>query len=144
MKVMKLTLNGHGLCDGIFEGEAIVSQKPFGFWQGIDPLSGIVIDKRHDLFGESIKNKAFVYPYGRGSTGTPGIFLEAVKNQVAPAAIINLKSEPMIIVCALLSDAFYQTKIPTVDQLDKNPMETIKTGDRIYINGKTGIVKIIC
>ncbi|NIO11984.1 MAG: DUF126 domain-containing protein, partial [Deltaproteobacteria bacterium] len=106
----------------------VVSQQPFGFWQGIDPQTGVVIDRRHDLSGESIKGKAFVFPYGRGSTGTPGIFLEAVRNNVAPAAIINLKSEPMIIVCALLAEEFYGNKIPVVDDLDEDPIKTIRTG----------------
>ena len=97
-------LQGKGCAPGDFEGEAVVSNQPFGFWQGIDPQTGTVIDKRHDLCGTSLKGKVFVFPYGRGSTGTPGIFLEAVRNGCAPAAIVNVKSEPMIVMCALLAE----------------------------------------
>ena len=109
----------------------------------IDPQTGVVIDRRHDLSGESIKGKAFVFPYGRGSTGTPGIFLEAVRNNVAPAAVINLKSEPMIIVCALLAEEFYGAKIPVVDDLDEDPIKTIRTGDRVRVDGQSGMVEVI-
>jgi predicted aconitase with swiveling domain len=140
---MKLSLRGRGCTNGIVETEAVVSKRPFGFWQGIDPQTGIVIDRRHDLSGESIKGKAFVFPYGRGSTGTPGIFLEAVRNNVAPAAIINLKSEPMIIVCALLAEEFYETQIPVIDGLDCNPIETVRTGDRVRVDGQKGIIEVI-
>ncbi len=140
---MKLRLRGRGCSNGIVEAEAVVSQQPFGFWQGIDPQTGVVIDRRHDLSGESIKGKAFVFPYGRGSTGTPGIFLEAVRNNVAPAAIINLKSEPMIIVCALLAEEFYGNKIPVVDDLDEDPIKTIRTGDRVRVDGQSGMVEVI-
>ena len=132
---------GHGCAAGEFEGEVVVSSQPFGFWQGMDPQTGIVIDKRHDACGLSIKGKAFVFPFGRGSTGTPGIFLEAVRNGCAPGAIINVKSEPMIIMCALLAEAFLKVSIPIVDGLDVNPLEALRTGDRVRINGATGVIE---
>jgi predicted aconitase with swiveling domain len=140
---MKLRLRGRGCSSGVAEGEAIVSEKPFGFWQGIDPKTGLVIDQRHDLFGESITGKVFVFPYGRGSTGTPWIFIEAVRNHVAPAGIINLNSEPMIIVCALLAEEFYGTKIPIVDGFELDQLKEIRTGDCVEINGESGEIKIL-
>lgn len=139
----KLILKGKGHSRGLVEAQAVVSWNPFGFWQGIDPKSGIVIDKRHDLVGQSLKGKIFIFPYGRGSTGTPGIFIEAVRNHTAPAAIINLKSEPMIIVCSLLAEEFYNVSIPVIDNLDRNPLEVIHTGDWLRVNGKSGTVEII-
>jgi len=139
----KLILNGKGHSTGIVKAQAVVSRNPFGFWQGIDPKSGKVIDKRHDLFGQSLKGKIFIFPYGRGSTATPGIFLEAVRNHVAPAAIINLNSEPMIIVCSLLAEEFYKIPIPVIDNLDRNPLEIIHTDDWLRVNGKSGTVEFI-
>lgn len=138
-----LVLRGRGCAPGEFEGEAVVSGQAFGFWQGIDPQTGIVIDKRHDLCGVSLQHKAFVFPYGRGSTGTPGIFLEAVRNGCAPAAIVNVKSEPMIVACALLAQAFFKVAIPVVDGLEGNPQDILRTGDRIRINGTTGVIEVI-
>jgi predicted aconitase with swiveling domain len=140
---MSVLISGRGRVEGQVEAEAIVSRLPFGFWQGLDPQTGLVIDQRHDLVGQSLKDKVFVYPYGRGSTGTPGIFLEAVRNKVAPVAIINLTSEPMIQVCALLAKSFFGKSIPVVDGLEKNPIETIKTGDMLKIDGRAGTVEII-
>jgi hypothetical protein len=134
---------GRGCAVGTFEGEVVVSHQPFGFWQGIDPKTGIVIDKRHDLCGASVKGKAFVFPFGRGSTGTPGIFLEAVRNGCAPGAIVNLKSEPMIVMCALLAEAFFKISIPIVDALDVNPLEALRTGDRVRIDGAAGTIELV-
>ncbi|MCX5735430.1 MAG: DUF126 domain-containing protein [candidate division NC10 bacterium] len=136
-------LQGHGCAVGQFEGEVVVSQQPFGFWQGLDPESGVVIDKRHDCCGATIKGKAFIFPYGRGSTGTPGIFLEAVRNGCAPAAIINVKSEPMIIMCAILAEAFFKVAIPIVDGLELATQEALRTGDRVRIDGATGRIEIL-
>jgi predicted aconitase with swiveling domain len=143
MNDARTILQGKGCAPGEVEGEAVVSNQPFGFWQGIDPRTGLVIDKRHDLFGASLRNKVFVFPSGRGSTGTPGIFLEAVRNGCAPAAIVNVKSEPMIVMCALLAEAFFKVKIPIVDGLEGNPGVVLRTGDRLRVNGSTGKIEIL-
>jgi uncharacterized protein len=140
---MAVILSGRGRVEGQVEGDAIVSRLPFGFWQGLDPQTGLVIDQRHDLIGSSLKDKVFVYPYGRGSTGAPGIFLEAVRNRVAPIAIVNVNSEPMIQVCALLAKAFFDKSIPVVDGLGQDPLDAIRTGDRVRIDGRAGTVEII-
>ena len=121
----------------------MVSNQPFGFWQGMDPQTGVVIDRRHDTCGHSLKGKAFVFPFGRGSTGTPGIFLEAVRNGCAPGAIVNVKSEPMIVMCALLAEAFFKVSIPIVDGLDVDPSEVLRTGDRVRINGASGVIEVV-
>ena len=136
-------MRGRGCSAGEFEGEVVVSHQPFGFWQGIDPQTGIVIDKRHDLCGTSLKGKVFVFPYGRGSTGTPGIFLEAVRNGCAPAAIVNVKSEPMIVACALLAEAFFKVSIPIVDGLAADYRDVLRTGDRVRIDGSSGLVEVL-
>jgi uncharacterized protein len=134
---------GNGCAAGDFEGEAVVSNQSFGFWQVIDPQTGTVIDKRHDLCGVSLKGKVFIFPYGRGSTGTPGIFLEAVRNGCAPAAIVNVKSEPMIVMCALLAEAFFKVQIPIVDGLEGNPRDIVRTGDRVRVSGTTGVIEVV-
>ncbi len=140
---MKKLLKGKGYTSGIVEGEVIVSKMPFGFWQGIDSATGKVIDKRHDLIGKSIKNKVFVYPYGRGSTANSGVFVDAVWKGNAPAAIINVRTEPMIIVSAILGEELFGVKTPVIDNMDKNPLDTLKTGDKVLVNGEKGTVEII-
>ena len=136
-------LQGRGCAAGEFEGEAVVSSQPFGFWQGMDPQTGIVIDKRHDACGQSLTGKVFVFPFGRGSTGTPGIFLEAVRNGCAPGAIVNVKSEPMIVMCSLLAEAFFKVSIPVVDGLEGDLPSLLRTGDRVRVNGTTGAIEVV-
>ncbi len=136
-------IQGRGCAAGEFVGDIVVSSQPFGFWQGLDPQTGVIIDKRHDCCGASVKGKAFAFPYGRGSTGTPGIFLEAVRNGCAPAALVNITSEPMIIMCALLAEAFFKVSIPIVEVPDARPAEFLQTGDRVRIDGTRGVVEVL-
>jgi hypothetical protein len=136
-------LKGKGYTDGVVEGEAIVSNMPFGFWQGIDSETGLVKDTRHDLYGQSLQGKVFIYPYGRGSTANSGVFVDAVRNKMAPAALINLKTEPMIIVGAVLAEECYETKVPVIDQLDRDPTKAIRSGDFLRVDGAAGTVEIL-
>ena len=64
---------------GAVKGEALVSKMPFGFFGGVNPKTGIVIDEWHDLYGESIKDKILIYPEGRGSTVGAAIILELAR-----------------------------------------------------------------
>ncbi len=134
---------GHGCAGGVREAEALVALEPFGFWQGIDPVNGRIINRRHSCVGESLRGKAFVFTFGRGSTGNPGVFLEAVRNGVAPAAMINLRAEPMITLCSILAEQFYDLKIPVVDCLDEVFYREVRSGDRLRIDGDAGVVEIL-
>jgi hypothetical protein len=47
---------------GKARGEAIVSRSPIGFYGGINPKTGIVIEKGHELEGKSVRGKILVFP----------------------------------------------------------------------------------
>jgi predicted aconitase with swiveling domain len=130
------------LIEGNAKAEAIVSTQPFGFFGGVDPSTGIVIDKWHELYGQSIKGKVFVYPEGRGSTVGAAIILELARTGCAPAAIVNAKIETITAAGGLLAKKFYDKDIPMVDRLDADLTAVIKNGDTVAVNGFTGEVSI--
>jgi len=49
----------------------------------------------------------------------------------------------MIIMCALLAEAFFKVAIPIVDGLDVPTQEALRTGDRVRIDGATGRIEIL-
>jgi hypothetical protein len=124
---MGMKIEGRIIKYGEVEGEAIVSSEPIGFLGGVDPETGIVIEKGHPLEGKSIKGKVLVFPTGKGSTVGSYILYRMKKNNVAPLAIINEECEPITAVGAIISN------IPCVDKIKINE---IKTGDKIRIEGE--------
>jgi predicted aconitase with swiveling domain len=135
-------LKGRGLVPGKAEGEALVSPMAFGFWHGIDPRTGEIVDKRSPLRGKNAAGKVFVFPYGRGSTGGSAIFLEAIRCKAAPCAIVNIESEPIVTIGALMAKEFYGVPMPIVDRLDRNPLEVIRDGDLVSVDGNKGEVVV--
>jgi len=123
-----LKLKGRVIYGGKAEGNALVSTQPLSFYGGIDPASGEVIERGHELRGECVKNRVLVFPYGKGSTVGSYILYRLSKGGVAPSAIINEKCEPIVAVGAIISE------IPCVDMID---IRRIKPDDRLKVSGAT-------
>jgi predicted aconitase with swiveling domain len=133
---MKITLRGRKVIGGLAEGEAVVTKEPVSFLGGVNPDKGVVVERGHELDGQSITGKVFVFPHGKGSTAGPYIIYAMAKRKTAPVAMINVEAEPIIAVGAAMGN------IPMVDRLDKNPLEVIATGDHVRMDGDQGIVEI--
>jgi len=142
MREIKLTIKGRGVIRGVAEGLALVSGQNLSLWGGFNPKTGLIIDRRHELYGQQVRGNVLVFPYGKGSTTGAIVFLEAVKCGNAPAAIVNIKTEPILASGALMAQIFYRKSIPIVDKLDRNPVEVIRTNDYVRVNGDKGLVEI--
>jgi len=132
-----LKLKAHIVSRGSAKGDALVTSQPISFLGSVDPMTGIVVEKGHELAGKSIKEKVLVFPSGKGSTVGSYVIYQLKKNGVAPSAMINIKTEPIVAVGAIISD------IPLVDRVEKNPVTTIKTGDKVLVDAIVGSVEIL-
>jgi predicted aconitase with swiveling domain len=133
-----MLMKGRAVSRGKAAGPALVSNDPISFLGGVDPRTGDVIEKGHDLYGKSVKGRVLVFPNGKGSTVGSYVIYQLKKNGVAPAAIINKRSEPIVAVGAIISG------IPMVDSLDKDPLELIKNGEDVTVDGTAGTVEVSC
>ncbi len=107
-------------------GKALVSSEPIGFFGNVDPDTGMVVEKGHELEGQSIAGTVLVFPTGKGSTVGSYTLYRLKKNGKAPLAIICSESEPIVAVGAIIAD------IPMVDRVD---ISTISTGDQVTVDG---------
>ncbi len=133
---MKISLRGRKIISGQAEGEAIVTKELVSFLGGVDPDRGTIVERGHELEGQSITDKIFVFPRGKGSTSGPYIIYKMAKRKTAPSAIINVSAEPIIAVGAAMG------RIPMVDRLDQDPLKVIKTGDYVKVDGDLGVVEV--
>jgi len=122
-----ITLKGRAIWRGWARGEALVSNQPISFYGGVDPETGRIIEKGHELEGRSIAGKILVFPYGKGSTVGSYIILRLKRRGIAPKAIVNLRCEPIIAVGAIIAE------IPTIDKID---VSMIRDGDLVEIDGE--------
>jgi predicted aconitase with swiveling domain len=121
-------LKGRIIYKGKAEGEALVTTMPISFYGGVDPNTGVVIEKGHELQGVSVKGKILVFPQGKGSTVGSYTLYRLKKNGTAPAAMINKETETIVAVGAIISE------IPFVDKID---VSKFKTGTKVTVDNDT-------
>lgn len=128
---------GRSISKGIGEGEALVTSQPLSFFGGIDPDSGIIRDRGHELFGVKISGKILVLPPCKGSTAGTWTLARLSENGIAPSAIIIGKSDVIVTAGVIMG------QIPTVDNFDFDPTMKFKTGQKLRVNGNEGTVEVV-
>jgi len=133
---MKTILKCHKIIGGYGRGEALISHEPICFYL-TDPKTGVVREKTHELAGKNIANKVLIFPSGKASSVVQidGLFKLASHN-LAPKAMIVKDVETVLIVSAFIA------KVPLVDRLEKDPFETIRTGDLVEVDADKGTIVV--
>ncbi len=129
-----MKLQGRKIYQGTVEGEALVTSMGISFFGGVDPDTGVVVEKGHQLEGQSISGKVLVFPTGKGSTVGSYTLYRLKRNGKAPAAIVNAQCETITAVGCIIAE------IPCVDQI---PIEQLKTGAVLRIDGEQGQIEVI-
>jgi predicted aconitase with swiveling domain len=134
----EMELKGRIIYKGLAQGEALVTTQPISFYGGVDPATGVVIEKGHQLQGQSVKGKILVFPTGKGSTVGSYTLYRMKKNGTAPVGVINWECETVVAVGVIISE------IPCVDKIDISNIKTgnsirIRNGNIIQLNNKRHI-----
>lgn len=124
----RVTLTGRVIKAGQARGLALVSPEPIGFFGGVDPDTGVIVESGHPLLGQAVAGRVLIFPTGKGSTVGSYTLYRLVQNRLGPAAIINAESEPIVAVGAIISD------IPMLDQVD---IGRFVTGDMVKVDNGT-------
>lgn len=95
--------------------ELLFSHDPISFFGGVNAVDGKVQDHRHGNYQHSITGKAFAFPFGKGSSGAGLVLMEMVRLKTAPAAIINIRTDPVILTGPLLCKHFYGQLLPVIN-----------------------------
>ena len=102
----------------------------------MDFETGRIKELGHALEGETMKGKVFVFPRAKGSTGGSCYVFQLAKSAGSPAAIVNLSTETIVAVGAMLGG------IPAIDRLEEDPFENIETGDYVKVHATEGYIEV--
>ena len=132
----KIVLKGRKVVGGCAEGEALVTRQAISGWGGVDPMTGTIIETRHELKGQSFKGKVLVFPGAKGSSGMSTRLHVARLAGAAPLAMVSNQMSTKIALGAVV------TRAPAVTDLDQDPLEVIATGDWVKVDADNGIVEV--
>lgn len=130
----KFTLKARCIVEGQAEGYALVTHDCISFMGTVNPKTGQIIERRHEIEGAYLKDRILVFPQSKGSTGGSYMLYDVVKNGVGPLGIINRAAESVVTIGAIVAD------LPMVDQVD---IDRLQTGDYIRLDATNGTIEVI-
>ena len=81
------------IVSGKVEGTVLKTNNPINFLGAVDKKTGVIHDKKYDIFEKSIKNTVLVFPYGIGSSVGAYTIYSLKSHQSAPLAMICQKAD---------------------------------------------------
>jgi hypothetical protein len=131
-----ITLKGRVIVAGNCKSKALVTDKPITFLGGVNPKTGTLVERGHDLYGQKITDKILCFPHGHGSTVGSYVIYALKKHGLAPRAMITENADTVVTVGAIIAE------IPMLDQVD---IKQIKTGDIVEIQtvDDSALVKVL-
>jgi hypothetical protein len=132
----KIVIRGRKVVGGVAEGEAMVTRDTISGWGGIDSATGTIIERRHELVGQSFKDKVLVFPGAKGSSGYSHFFHLARVYGAAPKAQLFNKMTAKAALGAVV------TRVPAMTDFERDPLEIIETGDWVKVDADQGVVEV--
>ena len=112
------------IVNGKAEGTVLKTTNPINFLGAVDNKTGMIHDKKYDIFEKSIKDTVLVFPHGVGSSVGAYTIYSLKSHQSAPLAMICQKADLTVATgCALAN-------IPLITISDEE-FSSIKDGMKI-------------
>ena len=100
------------LVPGSGAGTPLRLDEPLSFWGGLDPATGLIIDRWHPQRGMNVAGRVLMMPAGRGSSSGSASLAEAIRLGVGPAAILLLERDAIVVVGAMVAGELYVRRCP--------------------------------
>ena len=134
---MKKIFQCHKISEGKARGKALVSKDHIMFYL-MEPETGTVVEKGHDLKGRSVAKRILIFPGGKGSSvvQADGLF-QLNMHENMPAAMIIQYPESVLVSSAIIMG------IPMVDRVDPEFYQVVQDGDQIVVDADTSTIEIL-
>lgn len=129
-------LKGRCVVPGVAEGEALVTRDTISGWGGVNPMTGTIIESRHELKGVSFVGKILIFPGAKGSSGWSSIFHMTRLTGAAPLALVfNVMTTKAALGAVVL-------RVPSLTDLDRDPVDLVRSGDWVRVDADVGTLSV--
>ncbi|MQA10654.1 MAG: DUF126 domain-containing protein [Pseudonocardiaceae bacterium] len=123
-------LRGRAVHPGAGTGELLMLDDPLSFWGGTDH-HGVIIDEHHPQHGECLTGKVVAMRGARGSSSSSSVLAEQIRRGTAPAALILIEPDPILMVGAWAAAELYGHRLPIATLTERDyaslPERTLAT-----------------
>jgi predicted aconitase with swiveling domain len=137
VEAARIVLRGRTVVGGRAEGRALVTRQAIPGWGGVNPMEGVITETSHELCGVSFAGKVLVCRGAKGSSGWSAMYHTTRLAGTAPRALVFNEMTTKVALGAVVM------RIPSVTDLDRDPLEVIETDDWVIVDGDNGIVEVV-
>ena len=102
------------LVAGSVVGELLCLTEPLSLWGGLDPETGLIVDRSHPQLGQSVTGAIIAMPHGRGSSSSSSVLAEALRLGTGPAGFVLDAPDSIIVIGSLVANRLYGVICPIV------------------------------
>ncbi|CAG9978275.1 unnamed protein product [Clonostachys byssicola] len=124
-------LTGHAYVKGRASGILVASNLELSFWGGVNPLTGEIIDRHHDLSGKHLRGAVLAIPAGRGSCSGSTAMLELILNGMCPNAILFERREDILTLGVMIAEEIFGKNLPVITLGPAKFKEILKQNGRL-------------
>ena len=122
------------IVQGSAQGKVLKSTNPINFLGAVDKKTGIIRDKKYDIFEKSMKDTVLVFPHGIGSSVGAYTIYSLKSNQSAPIAMICKKADLTVASgCALANIPMIVASPEEFDSINDGTQITVDTDSQEVI-----------
>lgn len=125
-------LKGRPLVAGRATGPLVSSRTGLSFWGGVDPQTGMVIDRHHPLCGRSLAGQILALPSGRGSCTGSSVLMELILNGHAPAALLLFERDLILTLGVVVAEEMFGRSIPVL-QIAETALDGLGEGTLLTV-----------
>ena len=134
---------------GKAQGSALVTKQPINFTAAMCKVPNMLPSKRaeirdshHELFKQNIADRVLVFPSCIGSTHTGLVLLDLVSMGRGPAALVVQKNDSLLISGVVLSDVWFDRRIPVVEYESDDLYDHIPDGAHVEVDGDACEIRV--
>lgn len=136
-----LICRGVTLVEGAAEGAVLMLDAPLSLWGGMNPDSGVIIDRQHPQCGTGLTGRILVMTSGRGSSSSSSVLAEATRAETAPAGIVLAEPDEIVVLGALVAAELYGATLPVV-RVEGTDYSRLRTGEEVRVTARAGAATI--
>ena len=117
---------GRGVGDTV-RAPVLLSRHGFGVRYDLDQSTGIISNRDHDLYGQSLTGRILVFTNPKGGVAASWSLAGLKERKLAPAGIIFRQTSPIFVQGAIFAG------IALMDGFDEDPWSVLSDGEEIIL-----------
>jgi predicted aconitase with swiveling domain len=119
------------------EAPVVLSRDTFSIRYDMDRESGLISRRGHALEGQSLAGRIVYFPAVQGGVAAGWAFRALAERGHAPAGVLFGRTNPVMVQGLVFAG------IPVMHRLSPDPLTALRTGDRVRMSPRRGLVELL-